>query len=43
MPTVLYFLGLPLGRDMDGFARTDIFRTDFTDLHPVTYIPTYDR
>ena len=24
-PTVLYFLGLPIGRDMDGFARTDLF------------------
>lgn len=42
-PTVLYFLGLPLGRDMDGFARTDVFNREFTDLHPVTYIPTYDR
>ena len=25
-PTVLYYLGLPVGRDMDGFARTDLFR-----------------
>ena len=24
-PTVLYFLGLPIGRDMDGIARTDFF------------------
>ena len=42
-PTVLYFLGLPVGRDMDGFARTDIFRPTFTSERPVTYIPSYGR
>ena len=26
VPTMLYFLGLPIGRDMDGYARTDLFR-----------------
>ena len=25
-PTVLYYMGLPVGRDMDGFARTDSVR-----------------
>ena len=29
-PTVLYFLGLPIGRDMDGTARTDFFQPSFT-------------
>ena len=24
-PTVLYYFGLPIARDLDGFARTDIF------------------
>ena len=42
-PTILYFLGLPLGRDMDGFARTDLFQPSFTQERPVTFIPTYDR
>jgi hypothetical protein len=42
-PTVLYFLGLPVGRDMDGYARTDIFRREFTLERPITFIPTYDR
>jgi Type I phosphodiesterase / nucleotide pyrophosphatase len=42
-PTVLYFLGLPIARDMDGFARTDIFSTAFTDQRPITFIPYYDR
>jgi predicted AlkP superfamily phosphohydrolase/phosphomutase len=43
VPTVLYFFGLPVGRDMDGFARTDIFSRDFTTHRPITYIPTYER
>jgi predicted AlkP superfamily phosphohydrolase/phosphomutase len=42
-PTILYFLGLPLGRDMDGYARTDLFQQSFTAERPITYIPTYDR
>jgi hypothetical protein len=42
-PTVLYFLGLPVGRDMNGFARTDLFKPAFTGERPVTYIPTYGR
>jgi hypothetical protein len=40
-PTVLYFLGLPVARDMDGFARPDIFRGAFTASRPITFIPTY--
>ena len=42
-PTILYFLGLPLGRDMDGFARTDLFQRSFTAERPIAFIPTYDR
>jgi predicted AlkP superfamily phosphohydrolase/phosphomutase len=42
-PTILYFLGLPLGRDMDGYARTDVFQRSFTDPRPIAFIPTYDR
>jgi predicted AlkP superfamily phosphohydrolase/phosphomutase len=43
VPTLLYFLGLPIGRDMDGFARTDLFQRAYTDERPITFIPTYDR
>jgi hypothetical protein len=43
VPTLLYFLGLPIGRDMDGFARADIFQPAFTEERPLTFIPTYDR
>ena len=42
-PTILYYLGLPVGRDMDGFARTDLFRETFTASRPITFIPTYGR
>ena len=42
-PTVLYFFGLPIARDMDGYARTDIFTPAFTDLRPITFIPQYDH
>ncbi|MGH9387410.1 MAG: alkaline phosphatase family protein [Vicinamibacterales bacterium] len=42
-PTVLYFLGLPVGADMEGLARTDIFKQSFTAENPVTFIPSYGR
>lgn len=42
-PTVLYFLGLPVGRDMDGYARTDLFVREFTENRPIVFIPSYDR
>ena len=42
-PTVLYFLGLPVGRDMDGYARADLFRSEFTAGRPVAFIPTHNR
>ncbi|MDQ3069999.1 MAG: alkaline phosphatase family protein [Acidobacteriota bacterium] len=41
-PTVLYYLGLPVARDMDGYARTDLFTRAFTASRPVTYIRTYE-
>jgi hypothetical protein len=42
-PTVLYFFGLPVGRDMEGFARTALFKPAFTAARPVSYIPSYGR
>lgn len=42
-PTILYFFGLPVGRDMEGFARTELFKPTFTAERPVSYIPTYGR
>jgi arylsulfatase A-like enzyme len=43
VPTILYFLGLPIGRDMDGYVRTDLFERSFSDERPLSFIPTYDR
>lgn len=42
-PTILYYMGLPVGRDMDGFARADLFDRAFIAEHPITYIPTHER
>jgi hypothetical protein len=42
-PTVLYYMGLPVGRDMDGFARTDLFRGTFTRERPIAYTPSHER
>ncbi len=42
-PTVLYFLGIPIGRDMDGFARADLFNPLFTAERPIAFIPSHGR
>ena len=42
-PTVLYYLGVPVARDVDGIARTDIFNAGFTDARPIAFVPSYDR
>lgn len=42
-PTLLYFLDLPVGRDMDGYARTDLFTPAFTAQRPIAYVPTHNR
>jgi len=42
-PTVLYFLGLPVGRDMDGYARPDLFKSTFTVGRPIAFVPTHNR
>lgn len=42
-PTILYFLGLPVGRDMDGFARADLFTPAFTAERPIAFIPSHSR
>jgi predicted AlkP superfamily phosphohydrolase/phosphomutase len=42
-PTVLYFMGVPIGRDMDGYTRADLFTRRFTAERPITFIPTHNR
>lgn len=40
-PTLLYFFGLPVARDMDGYARADLFTQEFSAERPITFIPSY--
>lgn len=42
-PTVLYYMGLHVGRDMDGFPRTDLFTREFSQERPVKQIATHGR
>ncbi len=42
-PTVLYYLGVPVGRDMDGFARTDLFVRSFALERPVKFVASHER
>ena len=42
-PTVLYYLGVPVARDVDGVVRTDIFTEGFRETRPITFVPSYDR
>jgi hypothetical protein len=42
-PTVLYYMGFPVGRDMDGFPRTDLFLSSFALEHPVKYVASHEK
>jgi predicted AlkP superfamily phosphohydrolase/phosphomutase len=42
-PTILYFAGVPIGRDMDGYARADVFTRALTADRPITFIPSHGR
>jgi hypothetical protein len=42
-PTLLYYLGLPVGRDMDGIVRSLLFVKEFIAENPVMYISSYDE
>ena len=40
-PTLLYLMGLPLGRDMDGSLLTDVLDDELKKSQPVTFISSY--
>jgi len=42
-PTILYFMGIPVGRDMDGYPRTDLFQSAWTAEHPVKYVASHEK
>ncbi len=41
LPTLLYGLGLPLARDLDGRVLTEAYSGSFLAAHPLTFVPSY--
>src|SRR5262249_36938239 len=41
-PTILYLMGLPIARDMEGRILTEMLQDDFMRAHPAAYIPSYE-
>ena len=41
-PTLLHYLGLPVGRDMDGKVIEGVFEPSFLEEHPIRYVATYE-
>lgn len=42
MPTLLYSLGCPIARDLDGQVLTRAFTSAFLARHPLTVVPSYE-
>lgn len=43
VPCLLYDLGLPVAKDMDGIVRSSLFRREFTEENPILYISSYEE
>lgn len=41
-PTVLHYLGFPVGKDMDGRVLEEILEPGFREDHPIRHIATYE-
>jgi hypothetical protein len=41
-PTLLYLMGLPVARDMEGRVLTEILDEGFARRNPLTFIPSYE-
>ncbi len=41
-PTLLYLMGLPVARDMEGRVLTELIDPGYAREHPVTFIPSYE-
>ena len=41
-PSILYYLGLPVSKDMDGIVRSSLFQRDFTADNPIFTISSYE-
>ena len=42
LPTLLYSLGLPIARDLDGGVLTAAFASGFLARQPLTFVPSYE-
>ena len=42
-PTLLNYMGLPVGKDMDGIVCTSIFVETFKTENPILYITSYEE
>lgn len=42
VPTLLYGLGFPVARDLDGAVLTEAFDTSFLGRQPLTFLPSYE-
>jgi predicted AlkP superfamily phosphohydrolase/phosphomutase len=42
VPTLLYGLGLPVARDLDGQVLLQAFEASYLARHPLTFVPTYE-
>ncbi len=42
VPTLLYGLGFPIARDLDGAVLTSAFETTFLARQPLTFLPSYE-
>ena len=42
VPTLLYSLGLPVARDLDGSVLTDLILPDRLARQPLTFVPSYE-
>ncbi len=41
-PTLLYYLGLPVAKDMDGKVLASVFEPEFVQGHPIRYVSSYE-
>lgn len=42
-PTILYLMGLPVAKDMDGKVLTQAIEPSFLEKNPIRYIDSYDK
>jgi len=43
VPTMLYIMGLPVAKDMDGDVYRGVFEDEFLDKNPIQYIKSYGK